>query len=155
MTGGSRGIGRATALLWRKKGIRWRLIISKTSTRRRSDELNNASRWQSIRAPGGYLDENQVVAMFTAIDQHDEPLERWSITPGSCLPSAPLKTLPRANQPSTFHQRDGIFSLLPRAVKRMALKNGGSGGAIVNVFRWPHGWVRQGNMLITRHRKGD
>ncbi len=72
VTGGSRGIGRATAYCWRKKGIRWRLIISKTSTRAGSDELNNASRWQSIRAPGDISDENQVVAMFTAIDQHDD-----------------------------------------------------------------------------------
>ncbi len=92
--------------------------------------------------------------MFTAIDQHDEPLAALVNTPGSCLPSAPLKTLPQSESTSTFHQRDGIFSLLPRGGKTLALKNGGSGGAIVNVSSVASGWVRQGNMLITRHRKG-
>ncbi len=47
-------------------------------------------------------DENQVIAMFTAIDQHDEPLAALVNNAGSCLPSAPLKTLPQSESTEYF-----------------------------------------------------
>lgn len=79
-------------------------------------------------------DENQVVAMFTAIDQHDEPLAALVNNAGILFTQCTVENLTaeRINRVLSTNVT-GYFLCCREAVKRMALKNGGSGGAIVNV----------------------
>ncbi|MGU0159904.1 SDR family NAD(P)-dependent oxidoreductase [Escherichia coli] len=157
VTGGSRGIGRATALLLAQEGYTVAVQLSAKPPRGAgSDELNNASRWQSIRAPGGYQRRKPVVAMFTAIDQHDEPLAALVNNAGILFTQCTVENLTaeRINRVLSTNVT-GYFLCCREAVKRMALKNGGSGGAIVNVSSVASRLgCAKGNMLITRHQKG-
>ncbi len=100
-------------------------------------------------------DENQVVAMFTAIDQHDEPLAALVNNAGILFTQCTVENLTaeRINRVLSTNVT-GYFLCCREAVKRMALKNGGSGGAIVNVSSVASRLGSPGNMLITRHRKG-
>lgn len=79
-------------------------------------------------------DENQVVATFTAIDQHDEPLAALVNNAGILFTQCTVENLTaeRINRVLSTNVT-GYFLCCREAVKRMALKNGGSGGAIVNV----------------------
>lgn len=79
-------------------------------------------------------DENQVIAMFTAIDQHDEPLAALVNNAGILFTQCTVENLTaeRINRVLSTNVT-GYFLCCREAVKRMALKNGGSGGAIVNV----------------------
>ena len=83
-------------------------------------------------------DENQVVAMFTAIDQHDEPLAALVNNAGILFTQCTVENLTaeRINRVLSTNVT-GYFlccrSINPLLIRFMALKNGGSGGAIVNV----------------------
>lgn len=103
VTGGSRGIGRATALLLAQEG--YTVAVNYQQNLHAAQEVMNLITQAGGKAfvlQADISDENQVVAMFTAIDQHDEPLAALVNTPGSCLPSAPLKTLPQSESTEYF-----------------------------------------------------
>ncbi len=72
--------------------------------------------------------------MFTAIDQHDEPLAALVNNAGILFTQCTVENLTaeRINRVLSTNVT-GYFLCCREAVKRMALKNGGSGGAIVNV----------------------
>ncbi len=73
--------------------------------------------------------------MFTAIDQHDEPLAALVNNAGILFTQCTVENLTaeRINRVLSTNVT-GYFSLLPRGGKNAwRLKNGGSGGAIVNV----------------------
>ncbi len=108
VTGGSRGIGRATALLLAQEG--YTVAVNYQQNLHAAQEvmnLINASRWQSI-CVAAFISatKNQVVAMFTAIDQHDEPLAALVNNAGILFTQCTVENLTaeRINR-STFHQR--------------------------------------------------
>ena len=75
VTGGSRGIGRATALLLAQEG--YTVAVNYQQNLHAAQEVMNLITQAGGKAfvlQADISDENQVVAMFTAIDQHDEPL---------------------------------------------------------------------------------
>ena len=75
MTGGSRGIGRTTALLLAQEG--YTVAVNYQQNLHAAQEVVNLITQVGGKAfvlQADISDENQVVAMFTAIDQHDEPL---------------------------------------------------------------------------------
>lgn len=155
VTGGSRGIGRATALLLAQEG--YTVAVNYQQNLHAAQEVMNL-----ITQAGGKAfvlradisDENRVVAMFTAIDQHDEPLAALVNNAGILFTQCTVENLTaeRINRVLSTNVTD-IFCCR-EAVKRMALKNGGSGGAIVNVSSVASRLGSPENMLITRHRKG-
>ncbi|XNM57396.1 SDR family oxidoreductase [Escherichia coli] len=99
-----------------------------------SDELNNASRWQGIRAPGGYQRRKPGRCDVYSNQSHDEPLAALVNNAGILFTQCTVENLTAERINPVFHQRDGISLCRREAVKRMALKNGGSGGATSMCF---------------------
>ena len=135
VTGGSRGIGRATALLLAQEG--YTVAVNYQQNLHAAQEVMNLITQAGGKAfvlQADISDENQVVAMFTAIDQHDEPLAALVNNAGILFTQCTVENLPaeRINRVLSTNVT-GYFLCCREAVKRMALKNGGSGGAIVNV----------------------
>ncbi|ENB0117003.1 SDR family oxidoreductase [Escherichia coli] len=135
VTGGSRGIGRATALLLAQEG--YTVAVNYQQNLHAAQEVMNLITQAGGKAfvlQADISDENQVIAMFTAIDQHDEPLAALFNNAGILFTQCTVENLTaeRINRVLSTNVT-GYFLCCREAVKRMALKNGGSGGAIVNV----------------------
>ncbi|ELT9853446.1 MULTISPECIES: SDR family oxidoreductase [Enterobacteriaceae] len=135
VTGGSRGIGRATALLLAQEG--YTVAVNYQQNLHAAQEVMNLITQAGGKAfvlQADISDENQVVAMFTAIDQHDESLAALVNNAGILFTQCTVENLTaeRINRVLSTNVT-GYFLCCREAVKRMALKNGGSGGAIVNV----------------------
>lgn len=135
VTGASRGIGAATALLAAHSG--WRVAVNYTANSLAADEVVRA-----IRAAGGtamavqadVADEAQVLAMFRSIDAKLGPLTGLVNNAGVVDVSARLDEMSVARWRRMF-DINVIGSLLcaREAVRRMSTRHGGTGGAIVNV----------------------
>ncbi len=135
VTGASRGIGRATALLLAEQG--YKVAVN---------YLNNAQAAQEvveqIAARGGkalaiqadVADENQVVAMFKHIADRLGPLTALVNNAGILFQQTTIENLSaeRINQVLSTNVT-GYFLCCREAVKVMSKKHGGQGGAIVNV----------------------
>lgn len=130
VTGASRGIGRATALLLAKNG--YTVVVNyHHNTDAATDVVAR------IRAAGGKAlavradisDESQVMAMFEAIDREEERLTALVNNAGILFSQSTLEqlTAERINRVLATNVT-GTFLCCREAVKRMA-----SGGAIVNV----------------------
>lgn len=135
VTGGSRGIGRATALLLAKE--EYTVAVNYQQNLHAAQEVVNLITQAGGKAfvlQADISDENQVIAMFTAIAQHDEPLAALVNNAGILFTQCTVENLTaeRINRVLSTNVT-GYFLCCREAVKRMALKNGGSGGAIVNV----------------------
>ena len=135
ITGGSRGIGRATALLLARGGHHVAIVY-------KSRQQEAEQTVSDIRAQGGtaialqadIADEAQVVAVFAAIDQQLGRLTGLVNNAGILKTQAPLEQLTAARIQEVFNTNVvGAFVCAREAVTRMATKHGGMGGAIVNV----------------------
>lgn len=135
VTGGSRGIGKATALQLAQEG--YRVAVN---YHRNLDAANAVV--EDIHAAGGQAfalcadigDEQQVEAMFAEIDRLDEPLAALVNNAGILFTQSTLENLTaeRINRVLTTNVT-GYFLCCREAVKRMSHAHGGQGGAIVNV----------------------
>ena len=135
VTGGSRGIGAATALLAARKG--YRVVVNYASNEAAAQEVVRA-----IRAGGGtaaaiqadVADEGQVLAMFARIDQEFGRLTALVNNAGVVdqpqrVDEMSLQRLKRIFDINVI----GSFLCAREAVRRMSTRHGGPGGAIVNV----------------------
>jgi NAD(P)-dependent dehydrogenase (short-subunit alcohol dehydrogenase family) len=135
VTGGSRGIGAATALLAAQQG--WAVAVNYSSNSLAADEVV-----RHIRAAGGtaitvqadVADEAQVLAMFEKVDAK---LGRLS---GLVNNAGVVDRAARFDEMSVARWRRlldtnvlGSFLCAREAVRRMSTRHGGSGGAIVNL----------------------
>lgn len=135
VTGGSRGIGRATALLLAQEG--YTVAVNFHHNIRAATEVVN-----NIVADGGNAftlradisDEAQVVAMFESIDRENEPLVALVNNAGILFEQSTIENLSaeRINRVLATNVT-GYFLCCRETVKRMSHKHGGHGGAIVNV----------------------
>ena len=135
ITGASRGIGAATALLAARQG--WSVAVNYAANSLAADEVVRA-----IRANGGtamavqadVADEAQVLAMFKKIDAKFGPLSGLVNNAGVVDVSARIDEMGMARWRRMF-DINVIGSMLctREAVKRMSTRHGGKGGAIVNV----------------------
>lgn len=135
VTGASRGIGSATALLLARKGYAVGVNYLK-------DEAAAAQVVAEIEAMGGralalradVADENQVVAMFNALDAGLGPLSALVNNAGILFQQTGIEqlTAERINKVLSTNVT-GYFLCCRETVKRMAKRHGGQGGAIVNV----------------------
>ncbi|MEN5018068.1 SDR family oxidoreductase [Erwinia sp. Eh17-17] len=135
VTGASRGIGRATAILLARQG--WRVAIN--FARRADDALSVVA---EIERQGGSAfaiqadisDEAQVMAMFAEIDRQPGALTALVNNAGILFQQTTLEQLTAERISRVFATNvTGSFICCREAVKRMGYHHGGSGGAIVNV----------------------
>lgn len=135
VTGGSRGIGRATSLLLAQEG--YSVVVNYHTNTEAAQAVVNEIRLaggtaEAIRAD--VSDEAQVVTMFEQIDRLFGPVDALVNNAGILFQQARLETLTaaRINQVLTTNVTS-YFLCCREAVKRMAHQHGGKGGAIVNV----------------------
>lgn len=135
VTGGSRGIGAACALLAAQDG--WAVAVNYTQNSLAADEVV-----RQIRAAGGTAmavqadvgDEAQVMRMF---EQVDAKLGRL----GALVNNAGVVDMPQRIDEMSVARLErmfrinitGSFVCAREAVRRMSTKHGGSGGVIVNL----------------------
>lgn len=135
VTGGSRGIGRATAIKLAERGY-----LVAVNYRQREQEARQVV--ETIRRNGGQAlalqadiaDEQQVVAMFQQLDQQTAPLAVLVNNAGILFQQSRVEQLDAARINRVLVTNvTGTFLCCREAVKRMGTHHGGSGGAIVNV----------------------
>jgi NAD(P)-dependent dehydrogenase (short-subunit alcohol dehydrogenase family) len=135
VTGGSRGIGAATALLAAQQG--WSVAVNYTANSLAADEVV-----RQIRASGGHAisiqadvaDEAQVLRMFEHIDAKMGRLQGLVNNAGVVDMTARVDEMSVARWKRMF-EINVIGSLIcaREAVRRMSTRHGGEGGSIVNV----------------------
>lgn len=135
ITGGSRGIGAATALLAAQQG--YAVAVNYASNSLAADEVVRQIRaggGQAIAVQGNVANEAQVLAMFEKIDAKFGPLGALVNNAGvvdqtTRVDGITLARLQRMFEVNVF----GSFLCAREAVKRMSTRYKGAGGAIVNV----------------------
>jgi NAD(P)-dependent dehydrogenase (short-subunit alcohol dehydrogenase family) len=135
VTGGSRGIGAATALLAARQG--WSVAVNYTANSLAADEVV-----RQIRAAGGHAisiqadvaDEAQVLRMYEHIDAKMGHLQGLVNNAGVVDMTARVDEMSVARWKRMF-DINVIGSLIcaREAVRRMSTRHGGEGGSIVNV----------------------
>jgi len=135
VTGASRGIGAATALLAARAG--WAVAVNYSANARAADEVV-----RQIRDGGGtalalqadVADEEQVLAMFAQIDSELGRLTGLVNNAGVVDVTARVEDMTVARLKRMFDINViGSIVCAREAVRRMSTRHGGSGGAIVNV----------------------
>ena len=135
VTGGSRGIGAATALLAARHGFA--VAVNYTAQSLAADDVVRqicAAGGTAIAVQADVAEEAQVLAMFEKIDAQLGRLSALVNNAGvvdvaSRLDAMSVQRLRRMFDINVL----GSFMCAREAVKRMSKRNGGAGGAIVNV----------------------
>ncbi len=135
ITGASRGIGAATALLAARQG--YAVAVNYAADSVAADEVVRQIRQgggQALALRADVAIEEQVVAMFEQIDAALGPLRALVNNAGVVDQAArvdgmSLRRLRRMFEVNVF----GAFLCAREAVRRMSTRHGGAGGAIVNV----------------------
>lgn len=135
VTGGSRGIGRATAILLAQMG--WRVAVSfarRTDAALEVVDMIEQQGGSAFALQADIADEAQVMAMFADIDRQPGQLTALVNNAGILFQQATLEQLTAKRINRVFATNvTGSFLCCREAVKRMGHHHGGSGGAIVNV----------------------
>ena len=135
VTGGSRGIGRATAILLARQG--WRVAVNYVHRTAEAESLVAEIERQggsAFAVQADIADEAQVMAMFADIDRQPEPLRALVNNSGILFQQTTLEQLTAERINRVFATNvTGAFICCSEAVKRMGHHHGGGGGAIVNV----------------------
>jgi NAD(P)-dependent dehydrogenase (short-subunit alcohol dehydrogenase family) len=135
ITGASRGIGAATALLAAQRG--YTVAVNYTRNAQAADavvrQIEQAG-GQAMALQADVADEAQIMTMFAQLDARFGPLTALVNNAGvvdqtSRVDGMSMARLQRMFAVNVF----GSFVCAREAVKRMSTRHGGSGGAIVNV----------------------
>jgi NAD(P)-dependent dehydrogenase (short-subunit alcohol dehydrogenase family) len=127
VTGGSRGIGRATALLAAERG--WDVAVNYTRDADAAQEVVVAVQTHGRRAiavQADVADEAQVLAMFERVDRELPPLAGLVNNAGVVDAACRVEDM-------TVARLNRMFAINFEAVRRMSRRRGGTGGAIVNL----------------------
>lgn len=135
ITGGSRGIGAATAMLAAERG--YAVAVNYSAQAQAADQVVQQIRklgGKAIAVQADVADEAQVLAMFKRVDAELGPLSALVNNAGVVDVAA------RVDQMSLSRMRRmldinvlGAMLCAREAVRRMSTRHGGAGGAIVNV----------------------
>lgn len=135
ITGGSRGIGAATALLAAQRG--YAVAVNYTSNEEAADDVVRqirASGGNAITVQANVAIESQVLAMFDKIDDTLGRLTALVNNAGVLDVAARVDEMSVARIKRIFDINVlGCFLCAREAVLRMSTRHGGAGGAIVNV----------------------
>jgi NAD(P)-dependent dehydrogenase (short-subunit alcohol dehydrogenase family) len=135
VTGGSRGIGAAAALLAARQG--WAVAVNYARDAQAAQRVVDAIRAEGGRAQALQADvavEAEVLAMFAALDRELPPL-------AGLVNNAGVVDLPTRVDAITVERLQRMFAInvfgsfvcAREAVRRMSTRHGGAGGAIVNL----------------------
>jgi NAD(P)-dependent dehydrogenase (short-subunit alcohol dehydrogenase family) len=135
VTGGSRGIGAATAVLAAQRG--WDVAINYTRDAAAAERVAAQVRAAGRRALVLHADvseESAVLAMFAAVDREFGALRGLVNNAGVVDMPARVDEMSLQRLQRMFAiNLTGSFLCAREAVRRMSTKHGGSGGAIVNL----------------------
>lgn len=135
ITGGDRGIGRATALCLASRGHK--ICIGYRTREDCAQEVIERIRHTGGKAIAVQVDisqEEQIVALFNQIDKDLGSISGLVNNAGMLMPQASIEQLQAQRLATIFATNvSGSFICAREAVKRMAHRHGGKGGAIVNV----------------------
>jgi NAD(P)-dependent dehydrogenase (short-subunit alcohol dehydrogenase family) len=135
ITGGSRGIGAAVAILAARRG--WDVAVNYTrdaaAAQRVAEQVRALGR-RALVIQADVADEAQVLAMFATVDREFGPL-------GGLVNNAGVVDMPARVDEMSLQRLmrmfainlTGSFLCAREAVKRMSTKHGGAGGVIVNL----------------------
>jgi NAD(P)-dependent dehydrogenase (short-subunit alcohol dehydrogenase family) len=135
VTGSGRGIGAATALLAAKRGYAVCVNYLGREARARAvvDEIR-AGGGRAMLAQADTADEGAVVAMFEAVDRELGPVAALVNNAGITGRAGRLDSYDAAAIRRVLDVNvTGLMLCTREAVRRMSIKNGGRGGAIVNL----------------------
>lgn len=135
VTGGSRGIGRAVAVLAAQRG--WRVAVNYAHDKQAAadtvTEIETAGA-EAFAVRADVASEADILAMFAAVD------ERWGRLDGLVNNAGVVDVSARVDEMSLERLErmfrinvTGAFLCAREAVKRMSTRHGGKGGAIVNL----------------------
>ncbi|MEM7063432.1 MAG: SDR family oxidoreductase [Cyanobacteria bacterium P01_B01_bin.77] len=135
ITGGSRGIGAATAYLAAKRG--YGVCVNYCQNHGAAETVVETIRQQGGRAvaiAANIAVEADVIALFKAVDQQLGPVTALVNNAGILEQQMRVENLDAARLNRVFSTNImGTFLCAREAIKRMSTHHGGSGGAIVNV----------------------
>jgi NAD(P)-dependent dehydrogenase (short-subunit alcohol dehydrogenase family) len=135
ITGGSRGIGAATARLAAKRG--WSVAVNYASQAAAADDVVQAIRAEggtAIAVQGDVGDEAQVLAMFRQVDGELGPLTGLVNNAGVVDVQARVDEMSVARLERMLRINViGSIVCAREAVRRMSTRHGGTGGVIVNL----------------------
>lgn len=135
ITGGSRGIGAATALLAAQDG--WAVAVNYASNQAAADQVVQAIQdagGQAIAVQGDVADEAQILSMFATVDQQLGPISGLVNNAGVVDVTARVEDMSwqRLERMMRINVMGSIVCAR-EAVRRMSPRHGGQGGVIVNL----------------------
>ncbi|MGP8439880.1 SDR family oxidoreductase [Paraburkholderia fungorum] len=135
ITGGSRGIGRATARLLGARG--WSVGVNYAqniaAARETVADVERAG-GQALAIGGDVASEAEVIAMFDALQQKFGRLDALVNNAGIVAPSSQLADMDLARLKRMFDVNVlGAYLCAREAARRMSTARGGAGGVIVNI----------------------
>ena len=135
ITGGSRGIGRATAILAGKRG--WSVGVNYLANAEAAAETVRsvvAAGGQAIAIQGDVSLEREVIAMFDAAEAAFGPITALVNNAGVVADKSPLAEMTLERMRRVFEINVlGAYLVAREGARRMPTDRGGPGGAIVNV----------------------
>jgi NAD(P)-dependent dehydrogenase (short-subunit alcohol dehydrogenase family) len=135
VTGASRGIGRATAMLAAARG--WAVgvdFVRDAEAAERTVREIAAAGGRAVAIRGDVSVELDVVRMFDAAERELGPLDGLVNNAGIVARSQPLAEMDAARLERMFRVNVlGAYLCAREAVRRLSTRRGGHGGAIVNV----------------------
>ncbi|MBB6581296.1 SDR family oxidoreductase [Ralstonia solanacearum] len=135
ITGGSRGIGRATAVLCARRG--WSVAIQYRGNRQAADEtlgLVEQAGGQALAVQGDVSSEQDVTALFDAAQHRFGALHGVVNNAGIVAPAQDVADMSAQRLRTMFETNVlGAFLVAREAARRLSTARGGAGGALVNV----------------------
>ncbi|AEG68249.1 SDR family oxidoreductase [Ralstonia solanacearum] len=135
ITGGSRGIGRATAVLCARRG--WSVAIQYRGNRHAADEtlgLVEQAGGQALAVQGDVSSEQDVTALFDAAQHRFGALHGVVNNAGIVAPAQDVADMSVQRLRTMFETNVlGAFLVAREAARRLSTARGGAGGSLVNV----------------------
>ena len=135
ITGASRGIGRATAVMLGEQGaaVGLNYVSDRSAAEQTAGEVERAG-GRALLLQGDVADESAVLAMFDALERSCGKIDALVNNAGIVAPSLPLAQMDAARLKRMFDVNVfGAYLCAREAARRMSTDRGGHGGAIVNV----------------------